>query len=123
MNYYTDVLKKYAVFDGRSQRKEYWMFTLFHFIITIILSIIAGVIDSNILSILYGLAVFIPSLAVSVRRLHDTNRTGWWVLINIIPLIGLIVFIIFMVLDSTPGDNTYGPNPKAVTNPVPVAQP
>ncbi len=63
---------------------------------------------------LYGLGVFIPSLAVSVRRLHDTNRSGWWVLINFIPIIGFIVFIVFMVQDSQPGTNQYGENPKEV---------
>ena len=119
MNWYLDVLKKYAVFSGRARRKEYWFFALFNVIIIIALTLIdvsAGlydvVADIGLLSGLYSLAVFVPSIAVSVRRLHDTDRTGWWLLIAFIPLIGAIVLLVFVLLDSTPGDNRYGPNPK-----------
>ena len=121
MNYYLDVLKKYAVFSGRAARKEYWMFVLWNFIIGVLLGIVVGVIDNvinsqalTVVSYLYSLAVLIPSLAVFFRRLHDTGRSGWWILIGLIPAIGAIVLIIFMVLDSQPGDNKYGSNPKMV---------
>ena len=114
MNWYLKVLKKYAVFSGRAQRKEYWMFFLFNFIIAFVLGFVEGLAGGpGVLGSLYGLAVLIPGIAVSVRRLHDTNRSGWWVLISVVPLIGAIVLLIFMVEDSQPGDNRYGPNPKA----------
>jgi uncharacterized membrane protein YhaH (DUF805 family) len=120
MNWYLDVLKKYAVFSGRARRKEYWMFTLFNVIITIILAIIDSIVfktsegNIGILGVIYALAVFLPSLGVTVRRLHDTGRTGWWALIGIIPILGWLVLLIFMVLDSQPGANEYGPNPKEI---------
>ena len=118
MNYYTDVLKKYAVFEGRASRKEFWMFILFNFLISMAISIVGSIIigksGSSGLSGLYGLAVFIPSLAVGARRLHDTNRSGWWQLISLIPLIGVIVLIVFLATDSKPGSNEYGPNPKGI---------
>jgi uncharacterized membrane protein YhaH (DUF805 family) len=124
MNYYTDVLKKYATFDGRARRKEFWMFFLWNFIIAlvlaIILAIIAGVTRSPAVAsvtYLYALAVFIPNLAVLARRLHDTGRSGWWILIGLVPLIGAIVLLVFSVMDSQPGDNQYGPNPKGVSGP------
>ena len=114
MNWYLKVLKKYAVLSGRAQRKEYWMFFLFNFIIAFVLGFVEGLAGGpGVLGSLYGLAVLIPGIAVSVRRLHDTNRSGWWVLISVVPLIGAIVLLIFMVEDSQPGDNRYGPNPKA----------
>ncbi len=112
MNWYLEVLKKYAVFDGRARRTEYWMFTLFNVIIAIVLNVIDSVIGSPIFGGLYSLAVLIPGIAVSVRRLHDTDRSGWWLLISFIPCIGAIVLLVFMVQDSTPGDNQFGPNPK-----------
>ena len=116
MNYYLSVLKKYAVFSGRAQRAEYWYFVLFNMIIGIVLGIIGGGIDSSgILSRIYPLAVLIPSIAVSVRRLHDTNHSGWWLLINLLPLIGTIILVVFLVRDSQPGQNQYGPNPKGMT--------
>lgn len=113
MNYYTDVLKKYAVFSGRAQRKEYWMFFLFNTIISIVLILVGMLIRVSFLENLYTLAVLIPSIAVAVRRLHDTGRSGWWILISLIPFIGAVILIVFMVLDSQPDTNEYGPNPKA----------
>ncbi len=121
MSWYIKVLKKYAVFNGRARRKEYWMFVLFNVIFSAILAIIEfaiGMNDWNLLSTIYSLAVLIPSLAVSVRRLHDTDRTGWWIFIGLIPLIGAIILIVFMATEGQPGDNRYGPNPKASTGPV-----
>jgi len=116
MNWYFAVLKKYAEFSGRAQRMEYWMFVLFNTLILIALGIIEGAAGAGAgmgpLSLLYSLAVFLPGIAVSVRRLHDTDRSGWWVLISLVPIIGLIAIIILMALDGTPGDNRFGPNPK-----------
>lgn len=116
MNYYLSVLKKYAVFSGRSQRAEYWYFALFNIIIFVVLGIISVVVgdDSRILGMLYSLAVFIPGLAVSVRRLHDIGKSGWMLLISLIPLIGAVWLLVLMVTDSNPGDNEYGPNPKGI---------
>ena len=116
MNWYLEVLKKYAVFTGRARRKEYWMFVLFYLIIAFVLAIIDAVIGTGALLYgLYALALLIPNIAVAVRRLHDTGRSGWFLLIGLIPLIGAIVLIVFFVQDSQPGDNQYGPNPKAGT--------
>ena len=91
MYWYFEVLKKYAVFTGRAGRKEYWMFVLFNLIIMIVLAIIEGLAGSpGVIGGLYGLAVLLPSIAVSVRRLHDTNRSGWWVFISLVPVVGVI---------------------------------
>jgi len=123
MNWYFEVLKKYAVFSGRARRKEYWYFVLFNFLIGILLGIIDGAIGGfdpekvGILGLIYTLAILIPSLAVTFRRLHDTGRSGWWWLIGLIPLIGWIVLFVFMVLDSDPETNEYGPSPKATEDP------
>jgi uncharacterized membrane protein YhaH (DUF805 family) len=121
MNWYLQALKQYAVFKGRARRKEYWFFALFNLIVSAVLTVVdymTGSLDMELgvglLSGLYSLAILIPSLAVTVRRLHDTDRTGWWLLIAFIPLIGAIVLLVFMLLDSKPGDNQYGPNPKGV---------
>ncbi len=120
MNWYIGVLKKYAVFSGRARRKEYWMFSLFNIIILIALGVIEGIAGSNpesgggVLALLYFLAVIFPSLAVTVRRFHDTGKSGWWLLIGFVPMIGSIVILIFMVRDGQAGDNQYGLNPKAV---------
>lgn len=118
MNWYIQVLKKYAVFTGRARRKEFWMFVLFNIIISVVIGLIERLLGlgsadgTGILSIIYSLGVLIPSLAVSVRRLHDTGKSGWWILIGLIPLIGAIVLLIFFVKDSQPGENQYGLNPK-----------
>jgi uncharacterized membrane protein YhaH (DUF805 family) len=116
MNYYIDVLKRWQDFSSRSPRKEYWMFVLYNLLISIAISIVGAILFrdgfKNILSGLYGLFTLIPSLAVGVRRLHDTGRSAWWLLIALIPLLGSLVLLIFMVLDSQSGSNKYGPNPK-----------
>ena len=117
MKWYIEVMRKYAVFSGRAQRQEYWMFVLFNVIIVLFLGIIDEMADSDFessrstLTTLYVLATLIPFLAVGVRRLHDTGRSGWWLLISLIPIIGTIVLLIFAVRDSQPTDNKYGPNP------------
>ena len=113
MQWYLKVLKNYIGFQGRARRKEYWMFFLFNFLITVLLSIIEVMLGlGGILSGIYGLFVLLPSIAVNVRRLHDIGRTGWWMLLSFIPVVGLIVLLIFAALDSQPGENKYGPNPK-----------
>ncbi|MGW1720804.1 DUF805 domain-containing protein [Streptomyces sp. NPDC002156] len=114
MNYYVEMLKKYAVFSGRARRKEYWMAALFSIIISIVLAIIDAVIGVQILSGLYALAVLVPGLAITVRRLHDTGRSGWWLLIALVPLVGGITLLVFVCLDSDSGENKHGHNPKAV---------
>ncbi len=114
MNWYIDVLKKYAVFVGRAHRQEYWMFVLFSIIISLVLSAVEGVLGvPGILSIIYGLGVLVPSIAVGVRRLHDTDRSGWWLLVSLVPILGIIILLVFLVQDSKPGSNQYGANPKA----------
>lgn len=120
MSWYLAVLKKYAVFSGRALRKEYWMFFFVNLIIGVALALIEvlvrttpGIYIVSVLSGLYSLAVLLPSLGVAIRRLHDTGHTGWWLLIGLIPIIGGIVLLVLYVEDSQPGDNRYGPNPKA----------
>ena len=111
------VLSKYAVFSGRARRKEYWYFFLFNVIVGFIIGFLGGAMQKpkamTALSIAFTLAFLLPSIAVAVRRLHDTGKSGWWLLINFVPFGGLIL-LIFMIMDSTPGDNMYGPNPKGV---------
>ena len=116
MHWYFAVLYKYAVFDGRSHREELWTFALWDFIIILILMILGAMIGLHwVILILYRLAVAVPGIAVTIRRLHDTGRSGWWYLIGFIPIIGTIVLIIILVQDSQPSFNQYGRNPKAVT--------
>ena len=118
MNWYLDAWKNYVTFTGRSRRTAYWMFVLFNFVAVILANVIDNVLGLageggyGPVSLIYGLAVFLPGLALAIRRLHDTGRTGWWILIGFLPLIGFIVLIIFFVQDSQPGSNQYGPNPK-----------
>jgi uncharacterized membrane protein YhaH (DUF805 family) len=113
------LLRKYADFNGRARRSEYWFFVLF----TAIVSVVGSVLDAifGVRSGAYGgtgpiqgllqLALLVPGLAVGARRLHDTGRSGWWLLIGLIPIVGWIVLIVFFVQDGQP-DNQYGPNPK-----------
>ena len=118
MNWYFDAWKNYVTFTGRSRRKAYWVFFVFNVIATILANLIDNVLGLagqsvyGPVSMLYALAVFLPGLALAVRRLHDTGRSGWWMLLGFIPLIGWIVLLIFFVTDSQPGSNPYGPNPK-----------
>lgn len=131
MKWYIKVLKQYADFSGRARRKEYWMFFLINFLISFAIGFVSGFIAginpestmasaTIILPLAYSLAVFIPSIAVGVRRLHDTNRSGWWLLISLVPIIGFIVLIVFFVQDSQLGANQYGENPKGVESPAVV---
>jgi uncharacterized membrane protein YhaH (DUF805 family) len=118
LNWYLYVLKKYAVFEGRARRKEYWMFFLFN----MIFGMLAGILDTILgldfssgngpIGALYGLAVLIPGIAVMVRRLHDVGRSGWFFWINLIPIIGWVWFLIVLCTEGSLGINKYGPNPK-----------
>ncbi|GEM77093.1 DUF805 domain-containing protein [Vibrio sagamiensis] len=118
MDWYLTVLKKYAVFSGRARRKEYWMFILVNFIISLLLGFVDGLLGTIFIGYIYALAVFIPGIAVAIRRLHDTGRTGWWLLIGFIPLIGLIVLIVFTVSEGDKGSNEYGSDPKVGDEPL-----
>lgn len=114
MDWYLKVIKNYVGFTGRARRKEYWMYCLFYIIIGIVIAVVERVIGlGTMLSSLYSLALLLPSIAVSIRRMHDTGRSGWWICINFIPILGWLIFLFFAVQDSQPGENQYGPNPKA----------
>lgn len=112
MEYYLDAFKNYANFKGRARRKAYWMFVLFNVIASIVIGAIGGILGLEFLGMIYALVMLVPGIAYGVRRLHDTSRSGWWMLLAFIPLIGAIVLLVFFVLDSTE-DNDFGPNPKA----------
>ena len=111
MEYFLGAFKKFADFSGRARRKEYWMFILFYIIIYIVLAVIDATLQSMILSSIFTLVLLIPSISIAARRLHDTGRSGWWQLIVLVPFIGFIVLIVFLVQDSH-DENAYGPNPK-----------
>ena len=107
---------QYVGFAGRARRSEFWYFYLFTILATIVASILQRALTNSqngIITAIVGLAIVLPSLAVAVRRLHDTSRSGWWLLIGLIPVVGTIILIVFWVQDSH-GDNQYGPSPKAV---------
>jgi uncharacterized membrane protein YhaH (DUF805 family) len=121
MNYFLDVMKiKYAQFEGRATRSEYWYFVLFYIIGALIVGLLDGVMSGltggnaggiGILSLLYFLGTLVPSIAVGIRRLHDTGRSGWWYLIALIPIASLVL-LAFFTIDSQEGENKYGANPK-----------
>ncbi|MCL2913240.1 DUF805 domain-containing protein [Shewanella corallii] len=111
MEYYIGAWKKFAEFNGRARRKEFWMFLLFNFIVSIVLTLVDNMLGIMMLGSIYSLAVLIPSLAIGARRLHDTGRSGWWQLLYLLPVIGFIVLIVFFVQDSH-DENDYGANPK-----------
>jgi len=118
MNWYLAVLKNYVGFEGRAQRTEYWMFVLFNAIALFILYILAIAVHALIvLYILYALGVLLPSLAVGFRRLHDIDKSAWWLLIGLVPFIGGIVLLVFACLPGTPGPNRFGPDPKSLPAP------
>jgi len=126
-------LRRYADFSGRSRRTEFWSWLIFFWVMIFILMFLdatlglggsatsysnsSGVgfnVNGGWLTLLFALAALVPNLAVSVRRLHDTGKSGWTLLIGLVPLIGIIILIVFWVADSEPGDNAFGPNPKAI---------
>ncbi len=126
--YFLDTIKyRYAKFDGRASRSEFWYFTLFYTLISIALAFVDFLMINpmlgatpdqaargGLLQILFALAMLLPSIAVAVRRLHDIGKSGWWYLIAFIPIVGPFVLLYFFVLDSQPGSNQYGPNPKGM---------
>ncbi|MCL1067807.1 DUF805 domain-containing protein [Shewanella olleyana] len=119
MDWYIKVLKNYINFKDRARRKEYWFFVLFNVIAGIVLGIVdnmTGTLNQEtgygLLSGIYSLLVFLPALGVSVRRLHDTDRSGWWILIALIPIVGALILLYFFVSDSQDETNRFGPNPK-----------
>lgn len=105
MHWYFEVLKKYAIFDGRASRTEYWMFFLINLLIFFGLGFIAGLGHQSAPEFIYELVILIPSIAMGVRRMHDTDHSGWWLLV---PIVGFI----FAVSDGTRGNNRFGPDPK-----------
>lgn len=127
MNWYLEVIKNnYANFSGRARRKEYWMFTLVNtIIITVLYAILISSVDMNtgemsslgsiagIIIGIYSLAIIVPSLAVTIRRFHDQDKSGWMFLLAFIPAIGGLIVFVFMCLEGTKGDNRFGPDPKA----------
>ena len=131
MNYYLSAFRQYAVFSGRSRRSEYWYFVLFNLIFAIIAMFLDKLLGTNFsintisgtvklpygyFYLLYLLAVLLPSLAVAVRRLHDVGKSGWFFLICLIPIVGSIWLLVLMCIDSIPGPNQYGINPKGIGN-------
>lgn len=115
MSWYLKVLQNYAVFSGRARRKEYWMFFLFNIIVSFMLGLVLGLVGallglgttlSDTASILYGLGIFVPALAVAVRRMHDLGRSGWWIIVP-------VANIVFLCMNGQPGENEFGPDPKA----------
>jgi uncharacterized membrane protein YhaH (DUF805 family) len=124
MKWYFEALKKYAVFGGRARRREYWMFELWNTLILMALIIIdvkvgaSGHSERAVSTVLYLFAATLPSIASLVRRLHDTNHSGWWFFISMIPLVGEIILLTLLIKDSDPGSNRFGPNPKTEAAPV-----
>lgn len=115
MNYYLDVLKKYADFSGRARRQEYWMYTLFQIAAIIVVAILDAVIGTAPwLYVLFALGTFLPSLAVAVRRLHDLGKSGWWLLISLVPLVGGIWLLVLLATAGEQQPNQYGQNPKVL---------
>lgn len=119
MNYYFAAFRKCAVFKGRATRSEYWYFTLFNILAVGIFGLIDQVMGTfnfdagyGPLSAIYTLAMILPGLGVSIRRLHDTGRSGWWFMITAIPILGLLVFLYFALLESDPNPNQYGESPS-----------
>ena len=117
-------LRRYADFSGRSRRKEFWMFYLGVIIAAVIIAIVENILGiagsvgdvTGPLTLLFALGIFIPSLAVQVRRWHDQDKSGWFVLVGLIPLIGGLINLVFMMLEGTKGPNRFGPDPKASGN-------
>jgi uncharacterized membrane protein YhaH (DUF805 family) len=126
INYWLMAFKKYATFTGRARRSEYWYFALMNFLITLVLYVlvfVSAAAGSGLFAMIFGALIFIymlgsivPSLAVLVRRLHDSGKSGWYYFVSLIPLAGPIWLLVLLATDSTPGDNEYGPNPKALEN-------
>ena len=110
MGRYLAVLKKYAVFSGRAGRQEFWMFILINFVVSIVINVVEGAAGSpGIIGGLYTLGILLPAIGVAIRRLHDTGRSAWWLLMGLIPILGAIALIVFYATGSEPRENRYGP--------------
>jgi uncharacterized membrane protein YhaH (DUF805 family) len=107
MNWYLEVLKKYAVFSGRASRREYWMFFLFN----LIFAIVAAVLDNVLGLAIRDVGTLLPGLAVGIRRLHDIGKSGWYMLMGFIPCVGGIIVLVFFATQGDMGTNEYGPDP------------
>ena len=112
-NFRSIITEHYFDFNGRARRQTFWYFFLVNIVIAIVLGIIDGIIGTQIIGSLYSLAVLLPGLGLSVRRLHDLDKSGWWLLIAIIPLIGALVLLYWFIQPGTAGANQYGADPKA----------
>ena len=114
MNWYLEVLRKYATFSGRARRKEYWMFTLIHFLITVLLLFSSSLIGflGVLLYVVYILGTFLPTLALTVRRLQDQDKEWPWIFVSMIPFIGGIWMLVLLLTEGTKGENRFGPDPK-----------
>ncbi len=119
MSWFIIALKKYATFSGRARRSEYWYFTLFYLLIYLVLMFVdmtMGAFSSKegigVLTTLFTLAMLLPSLAVTIRRLHDTGHSGWWILLGALPFLGGLILFVFFVRDGDPGTNEFGEDPK-----------
>jgi len=121
------ITRHYLDFNGRASRSQYWYFVLYYFLISLVLAFIDTLVINpmlgatpeqmargGILQMIFGLALFLPSLSIGVRRLHDIGKSGWWLLLSFIPIIGVLVLLFWFIQDSQPGSNEYGPNPKGV---------
>lgn len=114
MQWYVKVMKQYVDFGGRARRTEYWMYFLVYFLITLVCGVVEGVLSMpGTLTSIVALVHLLPSIAVTARRLHDTDRSAWWILISLIPLIGALVLLYFMVKSGDTSANRFGPDPKA----------
>ncbi len=121
-SWFLDPIKnQYADFEGRTSRKAYWMFTLYYFILSIVVGIVAGIINFELLGTVLSLALLLPSLGMGFRRLHDINKSAWWLLVSFIPIIGFLVLLYFAVQPGDKGDNQYGKDPLAGTTPTTAA--
>ena len=113
MNWYKKCLNQYADFNGRARRTEYWMFFLFNWIIGTVLGLVISILNlPDFINYIYSIFILVPTLAVGARRLHDIGKSGWWLLISLIPVIGWILLLIFFVKDGQQGVNQWGSNPK-----------
>jgi len=119
MSWFIDPIKNhYADFSGRVSRKTYWMFFLTYIILAVVISVIEALMGTNFIGLIFAFALLVPAIAIGARRLHDTGLSGWWQLINFIPLLGAIILIIMLVRKSEAADNKYGPNPNGAVAPL-----
>lgn len=117
VDFYMQALQNWNDFGGRARRSEYWYFTLGNIIISFLITFGIGAVSESlagIVSVLFSLLLIVPGIAVSIRRLHDTGKSGWFLLIGLIPFVGGIILIVFFATEGTPGSNQYGPNPKGM---------